>query len=59
MIQLSGLQLWERDQALVLLDKDSPVRAIGYLTPLVAPLMIVVTALLWRKAIDRYQGVGH
>jgi len=45
--------------ALVLLGKDSSVRGIGYLTPLIALLMIVVTALLWRKAIDRYQGVGH
>ena len=45
--------------ALVLLGKDSPAQWIGYLTPLVAFLMVAVTAFIWGKAINRYQGVGH
>lgn len=45
--------------ALVLLDKDSSLRWLGYLTPLVAATIVLVTALLWRLGINRYQGVGH
>ncbi len=45
--------------ALVLLDKDSPVRWMGYLTPLVTAVVVAVTAILWRTGINRYQGVGH
>jgi ABC-2 type transport system permease protein len=44
---------------LVLLEKDSPVRWLGYLTPLVAVGMIAITAQCWRRGINRYQGVGH
>lgn len=32
---------------------------IGYLTPLVALLMVVISAFIYEKAIKRYQGVGH
>ena len=45
--------------ALVLLDKDSPVRWLGYLSPLVTVIVVAVTATLWRLGINRYQGVGH
>ncbi|MGI8404683.1 MAG: ABC transporter permease [Thermomicrobiales bacterium] len=45
--------------ALVLLGKDSSARWIGYLTPLVAFLMVAITAFIWGKAINRYQGSGH
>lgn len=45
--------------ALVLLDKDSSLRWLGYLAPAVAATVVAVTALLWRIGIDRYQGVGH
>jgi ABC-2 type transport system permease protein len=44
---------------LVLLDKDSPVRWLGYLTPLVTAMFVGVTAWSWRKSVNRYQGVGH
>ena len=45
--------------ALVLLDKDSSLRWLGYLAPLVAAIVVVVTALIWRIGVNRYQGVGH
>lgn len=45
--------------ALVLLGKDSSARWIGYLTPLVAFLMVAITAFIWGKAINRYQGSGN
>jgi ABC-2 type transport system permease protein len=45
--------------ALVLLGRDSPVRWLGYLVPLVAAIVVVVTAVLWRIGVNRYQGVGH
>ena len=45
--------------ALVLLDKDSSVRWLGYLTPLITAVVVAVTAAIWRLGINRYQGVGH
>lgn len=45
--------------ALVLLDKDASLRWLGYATPLVAAIVVAVTALLWRIGVNRYQGVGH
>lgn len=45
--------------ALVLLDKDSSVRWLGYATPLITAIVVVVTSCLWRLGINRYQGVGH
>lgn len=45
--------------ALVLLEKDSSLRWLGYLTPVAAAIVVAVTALLWRIGINRYQGVGH
>lgn len=44
---------------LVLLDKDTPWRWLGFASPLVTGLVVVITAWLWRKALARYQGVGH
>jgi ABC-2 type transport system permease protein len=45
--------------ALVLLDKDSSARWLGYLTPVASALVVAVTAFLWNRGINRYQGVGH
>lgn len=45
--------------ALVLLDKDSPVKWLGYASPLATFIVVAVTSLLWRLGINRYQGVGH
>jgi ABC-2 type transport system permease protein len=45
--------------ALVLLEKPSAARWLGYMTPLVSAAVVAVTALLWRIGINRYQGVGH
>lgn len=45
--------------ALVLLHKDSSVRLLGYATPLITAIVVVVTSYLWRLGINRYQGVGH
>ena len=45
--------------ALVLLDKGSSVRWLGYATPLITAIVVVVTSYLWRLGINRYQGVGH
>ena len=45
--------------ALLLLDRDTSWRWLGLVTPLVAALVVAVTAWLWSKALDRYQGVGH
>lgn len=44
---------------LVLLEKDSPVRWLGYLTPLVSAAMVAITAFCWHRGLNRYQGVGH
>lgn len=45
--------------ALVLLERESPVRWLGWLVPLASLATVAVTALLWRRGIGRYQGVGH
>lgn len=45
--------------ALVLLDKESSLRWLGYLVPLVAAIVVAVTAFLWKIGVNRYQGVGH
>ena len=44
---------------LVLLEKDSSVRWLGYLSPLATLIVVLVTSFLWRLGINRYQGVGH
>jgi len=44
---------------LVLLDKDSQWRWLGFASPLVTLLAVGLTSWLWGKALDRYQGVGH
>jgi putative spermidine/putrescine transport system substrate-binding protein len=44
---------------LVLLDKDSSWRWLGFASPLVTILVVMLTSWLWSKALDRYQGVGH
>ena len=33
--------------------------AAGLATPLVAAIVVAITAWLWHKALNRYQGVGH
>ncbi len=45
--------------ALVLLDRDSPWRWLGFASPLVALLVGMLTSWLWHKALNRYQGAGH
>ncbi len=45
--------------ALLLLGRDTPWRWLGLATPLVSALVVAVTAWLWSKALNRYQGVGH
>jgi ABC-2 type transport system permease protein len=45
--------------ALVLLDRPSDWKWLGYLAPLATLWMVVVTSFLWRRGINRYQGVGH
>ena len=45
--------------ALILLDRDTPWRTLGFATPLVAAVVALVTAGLWRTGLDKYQGVGH
>jgi ABC-2 type transport system permease protein len=45
--------------ALVLLDKETPWRWLGFASPLVTLLAVLLTSWLWRQALNRYQGVGH
>ena len=45
--------------ALVLLDRDTDWQWLGYLTPVAAIWMVLVTRFVWDKALNRYQGVGH
>lgn len=45
--------------ALVLFDKPVAWQWLGYLTPLVAALVVAGVARLWVTALNRYQGVGH
>ncbi len=44
---------------LVLLGKDSPWRWLGFGSPVVTAIVVLLTAWLWQKALARYQGVGH
>jgi len=44
---------------LLLLGKDTPWRWTGLATPLAAAIVVGITAWLWHKALNRYQGVGH
>lgn len=45
--------------ALILLDKDSDWRWLGWASPVVTLIVCTLTAFLWRKGLHRYQGVGH
>lgn len=45
--------------ALVLLDRDTPWRWLGFASPVVSLLVVILTSWLWHKALNRYQGVGH
>ncbi|MBA2276717.1 MAG: ABC-2 family transporter protein [Chloroflexia bacterium] len=45
--------------SLILLDKENPLRWLGYATPLATAAVTFVTAWVWRKGLARYQGVGH
>ena len=45
--------------ALILLDKESDLRWLGYLTPLAPVILVAVTARLWHAGLGRYQGTGH
>lgn len=44
---------------LVLLDKQTDWRYLGYATPLATLIIALVTSWLWRQGLRRYQGVGH
>jgi len=44
---------------LVLLDKETPWRWLGFAFPVATAIVVLITAWLWRKALARYQGVGH
>lgn len=44
---------------LVLLGKDVPFVWCAYLSPLVAVIAVFISARIWAKAINRYQGAGH
>lgn len=45
--------------ALLVLDRDTPWKWLGLVSPLVTVLVVLFTSWLWGKALDRYQGVGH
>lgn len=45
--------------ALVLLDRNSDWKWLGFVTPLATVWMVILTSWLWSKALNRYQGVGH
>jgi ABC-2 type transport system permease protein len=45
--------------ALVLLDRDSDWKWLGWCTPLATAWTVFATSWLWSKALNRYQGVGH
>lgn len=45
--------------ALVLLDRDSEWKWLGFCTPVAALWVLLVTKWVWGKALNRYQGVGH
>jgi ABC-2 type transport system permease protein len=44
---------------LLLLGKDTPWRWMGLATPFATAIVVGITAWLWHKALNRYQGVGH
>lgn len=45
--------------ALVLLNRDTNWKWLGFATPLAAVWVVFATSWLWGKALNRYQGVGH
>jgi ABC-2 type transport system permease protein len=45
--------------ALVLLDSNSDLRWLGFGSPAVTGIVVLLTSWLWSKALNRYQGVGH
>ena len=45
--------------ALVLLDRESGWKWLGFTTPLATLWVVMFTSWLWSKALNRYQGVGH
>lgn len=45
--------------SLILLDKETSLRWLGWLTPLAPVVLVLVTARLWKEGLARYQGVGH
>jgi ABC-2 type transport system permease protein len=45
--------------ALVLMDKDTAWKWLGYASPLATLLVVLLVRWLWGKALNRYQGVGH
>lgn len=45
--------------ALLLLDRGGAWQYLGLAAPLAAALVVLVTRALWRKGLNRYQGVGH
>lgn len=45
--------------ALLLLDRNGNWKWLGLASPLVSALVVALTAWLWNKALNRYQGVGH
>jgi ABC-2 type transport system permease protein len=44
---------------LLLLDRGGRWQLLGLASPVVAALVVLATAWLWRRGLDRYQGVGH
>ena len=42
-----------------LADVDGTAGTLGYAAPLAGIAMAVVASLVWRRALLRYQGVGH
>lgn len=44
---------------LVLLEKDTPWRWLGFASPVMTAIVVLITDWLWHKALARYQGVGH
>lgn len=45
--------------ALMLLERNTPWRWLGLVTPLATAWVVLVTAWLWNRGLARYQGVGH
>jgi len=63
---VQGLVTWVLPFAFVsyypgttLLDKPVSSPWLGYLAPLGGPAVALITALIWRTGLRRYQGTGH